>query len=123
MPIIGSAWFSIGSFLLFNSVVNYLPDAYPNVAASALAGNDFFRSVFGAGFPLFANEMYTKLGAAWASSLLGFLPILFIPIPIILYKVSRHKSAKWFAISLIADTGRSEALQRVQQTCAEEYLE
>ncbi|KAK1487178.1 benomyl/methotrexate resistance protein [Colletotrichum cuscutae] len=68
MPIIGSASFSIGSFLLFNSVVNYLPDAYPNVAASALAGNDFFRSVFGAGFRLFANEI----------SLLGFLPILLL---------------------------------------------
>ncbi|KAJ3941203.1 GTPase-activating protein [Colletotrichum fioriniae] len=50
MPIIGSAWFSIGSFLLFNSVLNYLPDAYPNVAASVLAGNDLFRSAFGAGF-------------------------------------------------------------------------
>ncbi|KAK1511215.1 benomyl/methotrexate resistance protein [Colletotrichum costaricense] len=72
MPIIGSAWFSIGSFLLFNSVVNYLPDAYPNVAASVLAGNDFFRSVFGAGSPLFANGMYTKLGVARASSLRGF---------------------------------------------------
>ncbi len=26
MPIIGSAWFSVGTFLLFNSVLNYLPD-------------------------------------------------------------------------------------------------
>ncbi|KAK1719501.1 multidrug resistance protein [Colletotrichum acutatum] len=86
MPIIGSPWFSIGSFLLFNSVLNYLPDAYPNVAASVLAGNDLFRSAFGAGFPLFANAMYTKLGVAWASSLLGFLSILFIPTPITLYK-------------------------------------
>ncbi|KAH0388340.1 putative caffeine resistance protein 5, partial [Aureobasidium melanogenum] len=29
MPIIGSAFFSMGSVLLFNSVLNYLPDAYP----------------------------------------------------------------------------------------------
>ncbi|KAI3534944.1 hypothetical protein CSPX01_11797 [Colletotrichum filicis] len=62
MPIIGSAWFSIGSFLLFNSVVNYLPDADPNVAASVLAGNDFFRSVFGAGSPLFATECIPNWG-------------------------------------------------------------
>jgi DHA1 family multidrug resistance protein-like MFS transporter len=52
VPIIGSAWFSIGAFLLFNSVLNYLPDAYPEYAASVLAGNDLFRSSFGAGFPL-----------------------------------------------------------------------
>jgi DHA1 family multidrug resistance protein-like MFS transporter len=87
MPIIGSSFFSIGAFCLFNSVLNYLPDAYPEYAASVLAGNDLFRSSFGAGFPLFARAMYTKLGVGWASSLLGFLSIVFIPIPFVLYKV------------------------------------
>ena len=87
MPIIGSAWFAVGTFLLFNSVLNYLPDAYPEYAASVLAGNDFMRSSFGAGFPLFANAMYKNLGTAWASSLLGFLSIVFIPIPFVLHRV------------------------------------
>ncbi|PVH87179.1 putative caffeine resistance protein 5 [Cadophora sp. DSE1049] len=85
VPIIGSSFFTIGAFLLFNSVLNYLGDAYPEYAASVLAGNDFFRSSFGAGFPLFAGAMYRKLGVAWASSLLGFLAIAFIPIPFVLY--------------------------------------
>ncbi|EME87996.1 Benomyl/methotrexate resistance [Pseudocercospora fijiensis CIRAD86] len=86
VPIIGSAWFSIGAFLLFNSVLNYLSDAYPDYAASVLAGNDFFRSTFGTGFPLFAGAMYKNLGVAWASSTLAFLSIAFIPIPFVLYK-------------------------------------
>ncbi|KAK4692446.1 MFS transporter, DHA1 family, multidrug resistance protein, partial [Lecanoromycetidae sp. Uapishka_2] len=86
VPIIGSGWFSVGTFLLFNSVLNYLPDAYPEYAASVLAGNDFMRSSFGAGFPLFATAMYKNLGVAWASSLLGFLSIVFIPIPFVLYR-------------------------------------
>ena len=85
MPIIGSAFFSIGAFLLFNSVLNYLPDAYPAVAASVLAGNDFMRSTFGAAFPLFAGAMYKNLGVEWASSTLAFLGIAFIPIPFFLY--------------------------------------
>ncbi|THY03898.1 putative caffeine resistance protein 5 [Aureobasidium pullulans] len=85
MPIIGSAFFSMGSVLLFNSVLNYLPDAYPEYAASVLAGNDFMRSAFGAGFPLFARAMYNDLGVNWASSTLGFLAIAFIPIPFTLY--------------------------------------
>lgn len=88
MPVIGSAWFSIGAFLLFNGVLNYLPDAYPAYAASVLAGNDFFRSSFGAGFPLFATAMYQKLGIDWASSTLAFISIAFIPIPFVLIKVS-----------------------------------
>ncbi|KIW18649.1 hypothetical protein PV08_02938 [Exophiala spinifera] len=86
MPIIGSGFFSVGAFLLFNSVLNYLADAYPAYAASVLAGNDFFRSSFGAGFPLFATAMYQKLGVGWASSTLAFIAIAFIPIPFLLFK-------------------------------------
>ena len=85
VPIVGSSYFTIGAFLLFNSVLNYLGDAYPEYAASVYAGNDFMRSSFGAGFPLFAAAMYNKLGVGWASSLLGFLSILFITIPFVLY--------------------------------------
>ncbi len=102
VPIIGTAWFGGGAFLLFMSVLNYLGDAYPQYAASVLAGNDLFRSSFGAAFPLFATvsnsssymawliwlqAMYKNLGVGWASSLLGFLAISFIPIPFLLFKV------------------------------------
>jgi MFS transporter, DHA1 family, multidrug resistance protein len=55
VPIIGTAWFSVGAFVLFNSVLNYLSDAYPEYVASVLAGNDFFRSSFGAGFVSFSS--------------------------------------------------------------------
>ncbi|KAI9148199.1 Caffeine resistance protein [Paramyrothecium foliicola] len=95
VPIIGTGWFTIGAFLLFNSVLNYLSDAYPEYAASVLAGNDFFRSGFGAGFPLFARAMYNYLGVSWASSTLAFISIAFIPIPFALFKWGeklRHKS-------------------------------
>ena len=95
MPIIGSSFFSMGAFLLFNAVLSYLGDAYPKYVASVFAGNDLVRSGFGAAFPLFANAMYKKLGIAWASSLLGCLSIAFIPIPFVLYfygKRIRHAS-------------------------------
>lgn len=85
MPIIGSSFFSMGAFLLFMAVLSYLGDAYPKYVASVYAGNDLMRSSFGAAFPLFATAMYNKLGVGWASSLLGFLSILFIPIPFVLY--------------------------------------
>ncbi|KIW99824.1 uncharacterized protein Z518_10752 [Rhinocladiella mackenziei CBS 650.93] len=88
VPIIGTVWFSVGAFLLFNSVLNYLADAYPAYAASVLAGNDLIRSSFGAAFPLFATAMYNNLGIGWASSLLGFLALAFIPIPFLLFKVN-----------------------------------
>ena len=85
MPIIGSSFFTIGAFCLFMAVLSYLGDAYPDYVASVYAGNDLVRSSFGAAFPLFANAMYGRLGVGWASSLLGFLSIAFIPIPYVLY--------------------------------------
>ena len=86
VPIIGTGFFSIGAFLLFNSVLNYLGDAYPKYAASVYAGNDLMRSAFGASFPLFATAMFHKLGIDWGSTLLAFLSMAFLPIPWILFK-------------------------------------
>jgi len=109
VPIIGSSLFSVAALLLFvsllssptlfshietkrfvpkrqNVVLNYLADAYPTYAASVLAGNDFIRSMFGAGFPLFAGATYRNLGVGWASTLLALLACAFVPIPNLLYK-------------------------------------
>jgi DHA1 family multidrug resistance protein-like MFS transporter len=85
-PIVGSGFFSIATFLLFNAALPYLSDTYLKYTASVFAGNDLLRSAFGAGFPLFATAMHTRLGVGWASSLLAFLGIAFIPIPFVLYK-------------------------------------
>lgn len=51
VPIIGTSFFIIGAFLSFIGVLNYLGDAYPARFASISAGNDLFRSSFGAAFP------------------------------------------------------------------------
>ncbi|KAF9569882.1 polyamine transporter 1 [Agrocybe pediades] len=70
--------------LIFLGLFNYLIDAYIAVAASALASSTVIRSMFGAGFPLFASDMYDALDPRWASTLLGFIAILMIPIPFVL---------------------------------------
>ncbi|KZT53725.1 MFS general substrate transporter [Calocera cornea HHB12733] len=85
VPVIGSSFFSVGAFLLFNSVLNYLGDAYSRYAASVLAGNDLFRSYVGGAFPLFAGAMFAHLGVGGGNSLLGGLSIVMIPIPFVLY--------------------------------------
>jgi DHA1 family multidrug resistance protein-like MFS transporter len=90
VPIIGTSFFGVAAFTLFNAVLPYLSDTYPDSVASVLAGNDLMRSSFGAGFPLFANAMYKRLGINWASSLLAFLGIAFIPIPFLLYKYGKQ---------------------------------
>ncbi|KAF2165945.1 hypothetical protein M409DRAFT_66886 [Zasmidium cellare ATCC 36951] len=82
VPIIASAFFGAGIYIVILSVLNYVVDSYQTYSASALAGVILVRNVVGAAFPLFASQMYKGMGYEWASSLLAFLSILFIPIPI-----------------------------------------
>ncbi|KAI9742530.1 MAG: hypothetical protein M1818_003670 [Claussenomyces sp. TS43310] len=75
-----------GIYLIYLQVLTYLIDVYLINANSALSGNTVIRSLFGGGFPLFAAPMYHKLGTQWATSLLGFLALAFVPAPILLWK-------------------------------------
>lgn len=71
-PVLASAVWAAGGFLLFQAGLkfvtdfllrgastystsgSYLADCYPRYVASVMAGNDFFRSMVGASFPLFS---------------------------------------------------------------------
>ncbi|WVR09419.1 hypothetical protein IAU60_006486 [Kwoniella sp. DSM 27419] len=83
-PVIAGGLIGVGTLGMFVSLFNYIIDVYLWSAASALAGATIVRSLFGAAFPLFASQMYAKLGTQWASSLLGFLALLLAPIPLVL---------------------------------------
>ncbi|KAL4806061.1 polyamine transporter [Aspergillus unguis] len=81
VPIIASSFFGAGLYIVILSILNYVVDGYQTYSASALAGVILVRNLVGAGFPLFATQMYEKLDYEWASSLLGFIAILLVPIP------------------------------------------
>ncbi|KAF3033538.1 hypothetical protein E8E11_000984 [Didymella keratinophila] len=80
------ALFGFGMVLLYMSLTNYIVDAYLGYAASALAASTVLRSIAGAVFPLFTAQMYTNLGIHWASSVPGFLALVFIPCLFMFYK-------------------------------------
>jgi DHA1 family multidrug resistance protein-like MFS transporter len=54
-------------------------------AASAIAANTFLRSLCGAGFPLFAKYMFDGMGINWASTLLGCVAAILVPVPVWFY--------------------------------------
>ncbi|WRT68612.1 uncharacterized protein IL334_005590 [Kwoniella shivajii] len=83
-PVMAGGLLGVAVLGMFVSLFNYIIDVYLWSAASALSGTTVCRSLFGAAFPLFATQMYQKLGTQWASSLLGFLALLMAPIPIVL---------------------------------------
>lgn len=84
--IIGSLFIGAGLLCIFVTAMTYILDVYSHIANSALGANTIVRSFFAAGFPLFASYMYHGLGVAWASSVLGFVSVAMIPIPILFYK-------------------------------------
>ncbi|RXK41008.1 hypothetical protein M231_01639 [Tremella mesenterica] len=87
IPILCSSFFGWGMVYSFTSTFTYLVDAYRPVAASALASNSFMRSAFAAGFPLFGEQLYERLGAVGGTCLLGGLMCLTIPLPFIFHRL------------------------------------
>ncbi len=90
-----------GIIMIFLQGLSYIIDVYLMYANSAIAANTFVRSLAGAGFPLFAGAMYRNLGVAWATSLLGFLCVAFIPAPILFFLYGKRiRAMSKFAPSL-----------------------
>lgn len=56
VPLVGSGSFTISIITLFMPVLSYLGMAYPQYAASVLAGNALFRASCGVLFPLFVSS-------------------------------------------------------------------
>lgn len=93
-PIIGAALMGLGFFTIFQAALNYLIDTFQQFAASAVAANTFFRSIFAGSFPLFAQVMFHRLGVGWAGSVLGFVAVVLIPIPFLFYIFGKRIRAR-----------------------------
>ncbi|CZR67551.1 probable fluconazole resistance protein [Phialocephala subalpina] len=74
-----------GILLIFLQGMNYIVDVYKWYANSAIAANTLLRSGAAAGFPMFAAAMFHNLGVPWATSLLGFLAVALVPVPILFF--------------------------------------
>ena len=81
-------------------------------AASAIAANTFLRSLAGAAFPLFANQMFNGLGVQWAATLLGCVAAVLVPIPIVFYIYgARLRARSAFAPVMQAPSDQEEEHQ------------
>ena len=83
VPLIGTAITGFGSILIFIGIQTYLIDAFEEYAASAVGANAVLRGTVGALLPLGGLNLYRKLGWGWGNSLLGFVALAFVPVPLI----------------------------------------
>ena len=83
VPIMASSFVGLGNLTSMMSIQTYLVDAFTIHAASAVAANTVLRSVFGAFLPLAGLQLFQSLGLGWGNSLLGFITLALIPLPIV----------------------------------------
>ncbi|XP_006455051.1 hypothetical protein AGABI2DRAFT_145318 [Agaricus bisporus var. bisporus H97] len=74
-----------GTFVVYLCIFSYLADCYGPYASSALAGQSLARNILATVFPLFTQQMYQKLTYKWANTLFGFLALIMVPIPFVLF--------------------------------------
>lgn len=83
-----------GMYTIFIQCFVYIVDCYTDTANSAMAANGVVRSIFGAIFPLFASYMFHNLGVDWAASLVAFLSLIMVPVPIIFWRYGARIRAR-----------------------------
>lgn len=70
------------SILIYVSVQLFMMDTYGALYGASAAGAAMFTRYFiSAAFPLFALQLYQRLGVGWATSLLAFCTLAMAPIP------------------------------------------
>lgn len=89
VPTIGAVPIGMGLVLIFLPCLNYIIDCYLIYAASAVAGNTFLRSTFGAVFPLFAKQMIVNMKIQYAATLLGAVAAVLVIFPILFFKYGK----------------------------------
>ncbi|KAK9471910.1 major facilitator superfamily domain-containing protein [Dipodascopsis tothii] len=86
VPVLSGIPFGFSMVIIFLTMMSYLVDTYLLYAASALASNSLLRSLLGATFPLFADQMYTKMHVKWAATMLAGISLLLAPMPLVFYR-------------------------------------
>ena len=103
VPILATGVLGFGLMLTTIPANSYLVDSFGIYAASAIAANLVLRNVFGAVFPLAGPPLYDNLGLGWGNSVLGFVALAFIPVPLLLMRYG-ERVRRW--------EGRADGLTR-----------
>ncbi|ORY64907.1 major facilitator superfamily domain-containing protein [Pseudomassariella vexata] len=86
VPVLGLFPLGVGVIGIWMPAQAYIVDAYSAYAASGLAAFTVLRSIIAAFLPLAGPAMFKSLGLGWGNSLLGFLCVAMIPVPVLIHR-------------------------------------
>ena len=86
VPIMATAVLGFGLVATTIPVSSYIVDAFGIHVASATAASNTLKYLAGAVLPLAGPPMYVRLGLGWGNSILGFIALAFVPVPLLLMR-------------------------------------
>ncbi|GFZ42665.1 hypothetical protein JCM24511_00382 [Saitozyma sp. JCM 24511] len=89
-PQIGMCVVAIGLMLAFNSIQNFIVDAFFPYSAAGIASATALRSVFACIIPIFAPDLFHNLGWGWGGSLLALVSLVAVPAPLVMFKYGKR---------------------------------
>ncbi|PQE19942.1 MFS transporter protein [Rutstroemia sp. NJR-2017a BVV2] len=90
VPVLGTALIA-GSLSVTNiSLYSYLVDAFSIYAASAVSACVVLSCIAAALLPMAGPSLYAHLGVGWGTSVLAFISMAFIPVPIFLMRYGQR---------------------------------
>ncbi|KAH6660398.1 major facilitator superfamily domain-containing protein [Truncatella angustata] len=93
--VIGLFPLGVGIFGIWLPAQAYLIDAYPQYAASGIAAFTVLRSITAAFLPLAGPSLFGTLGLGWGNSLLGFICVAMVPVPVLIHRYGGYVRKRW----------------------------
>ena len=89
-PMVGAGTYMCGSYIVFQTLFNYMGMSYPRYLASVYAGNGFLRSIMGGTFAIFGTPMFNNLATskypvAWGTMILAFITMALVLVPVMFF--------------------------------------
>ncbi|ORY29507.1 major facilitator superfamily domain-containing protein [Naematelia encephala] len=84
-PEIGMVLLALGLMLAFNSIQNFIVDAFFPYSAAAVAAATALRSVLACILPEFSPDLFHNLGWGWGGTLLALVAFAAVPAPAIMF--------------------------------------
>ena len=101
VPILGTTFIGFGLLVTTLPLSAYLVDAFKVHVASGMAAVVVLRCIAGTVLPLAGAPLYANLGLGWGNTLLGFIAISFVPVPLLFMKYGERirTSSKYEVVS------------------------
>ena len=95
VPILGTSFVGFSLSATAIPAITYLADTFGRYRASAIAAMHMYRLILTILLPLAGSALYNRLGMGWGNSVLAFISIVMIPVPILFLKFGERLRQKF----------------------------